>query len=126
VFYDSMIAKLVAWAEDRPRAIARMARALSEYQVLGIRTTIPFFQWLMQQPEYHEGRYDTTYLDRLLAARGGRSFTEPDAEADELVTIAAAIDAWFRASAAVGTDGQGSGDGASLWLRTARAEAIRG
>ena len=71
VFYDSMIAKLIAWAGIAPQAIARMARALREYQVLGIRTTIPFFQWLMRQPEFREGRYDTTYLDRLLAERGG-------------------------------------------------------
>src|SRR4029453_13715292 len=47
VYYDSMIAKLIAWGEDRSSAIARMGRALREYQVLGIRTTIPFFQWLM-------------------------------------------------------------------------------
>ena len=127
VFYDSMIAKLVAWAEDRPATIARMARALDEYQVLGIRTTIPFFQWLMRQPEYHEGRYDTTYLDRLLAERGGHSFTELDPGAEELVTMAAAIDAWLRASAAVGANGRPAGDGrGSLWLRTARAEAVGG
>ena len=51
VFYDSMIAKLIAWGDDRATtAIARMSRALREYQVLGIRTTIPFFQWLMDQP----------------------------------------------------------------------------
>src|SRR4029453_16469896 len=43
VFYDSMIAKLVAWGASRTDAIARMSRALSEYQVGGIRTTIPFF-----------------------------------------------------------------------------------
>ena len=53
-----------------------MTRALREYQVLGIRTTIPFFQWLMDSPEYREGRYDTTYLDRLLEERRGESFTD--------------------------------------------------
>src|SRR4029079_14120326 len=66
VYYDSKIAKLIAWGEDRPSAIARMSRARREYQVLGIRTTIPFFMWLMDRLEYREGRYDTTYLDRLL------------------------------------------------------------
>ena len=48
----------------REHAIARMARALEEYQVLGIRTTIPFFVWLMRQAEYRGGLYDTTWLDR--------------------------------------------------------------
>src|SRR5262245_22279860 len=62
VFYDSMIARLVAWSSSRPEAIDRMARALHEYQVLGIKTTIPFFLWLMRQREYLAGDYDTTYL----------------------------------------------------------------
>jgi len=44
IFYDPMISKLVAWAEDRPLAIARMRRALGEYLVAGIRTTVPFFR----------------------------------------------------------------------------------
>src|SRR5687767_2559946 len=48
VYYDSMIAKLVVWDGARLGAVHRMARALREYQVLGIRTTIPFFLWLMR------------------------------------------------------------------------------
>ena len=47
VFYDPLIAKLATWAETRPMAIARMARALDEYDVRGIKTTIPFFRWLL-------------------------------------------------------------------------------
>src|SRR5215204_3538056 len=103
VYYDSMIAKLIAWAPSRPAAIARMSRALREYQVLGIRTTIPFFLWLMQQPDYLEGRYDTTYLDRLLLERRGESFSTFTAEEAERIAIAAALDAFLRASA--GRDG---------------------
>jgi len=55
----------------RDETIARMSRALGEYQVLGIRTTIPFFLWLMREPDYIAGRFDTTYLDRLLESRRG-------------------------------------------------------
>jgi acetyl-CoA carboxylase biotin carboxylase subunit len=123
VFYDSLLAKLVAWGGDRPTAAARMARALREYQVLGIRTTIPFFQWLLQQPEYHQGRYDTTYLDRLLEERRGGSFTELDAASERLATMAAALDAYLRAS----DEGARSTTqpGGSLWLRAARAEGLR-
>ena len=54
------------------RSLAWRARS-REYEVLGIRTTIPFFLWLMRQPDYVAGRFDTTYLDRLLADRGGAS-----------------------------------------------------
>ena len=88
VFYDSMIAKLVVWGGSRAEAIARMARALREYQVLGIRTTIPFFLWLMRQPDYLAGRYDTTYLDRLLEERPGETFSELTAGEEELAAIA--------------------------------------
>jgi acetyl-CoA carboxylase, biotin carboxylase subunit len=123
VFYDSMIAKLVAWAGTRGEAVARMTRALEEYEVLGIRTTIPFFLWLMREPDYIAGRFDTTYLDRLLEARRGESFsTFTDAE-ERQIAIAAALDAWFRAS---GTPaGGGRPTGGSAWTAAARQEALR-
>ena len=74
IFYDPLISKLVAWAEDRPAAIARMRRALGEYVVAGIRTTVPFFTWLLAQPEFVAGRFHTTYLDEVLRrATAGRS-----------------------------------------------------
>ncbi|HVL69590.1 MAG TPA: acetyl-CoA carboxylase biotin carboxylase subunit [Vicinamibacterales bacterium] len=123
VFYDSMIAKLVAWAADRPEAICRMKRALGEYQVLGIRTTIPFFLWLTQQPEYIRGEYDTTYLDRLLASRR-ESFSELSADEEDLAAIATAVDAYLRASLSVGTTGGQAAPG-SLWKAAARREGLR-
>jgi acetyl-CoA carboxylase, biotin carboxylase subunit len=125
MYYDSLIAKLVAWGGSRDDAIARMARALEEYQVLGIRTTIPFFVWLMRQPEYRGGRYDTTWLDRLMIERRGASFNELDADETRLVTIAAAIDACIRARAGAAASGPGDGPAGSLWQRAARLEALR-
>ena len=123
VFYDSMIAKLVAWGGSRTEAVARMSRALREYQVLGIRTTIPFFIWLMEQPEYLRGEYDTTYLDRLLASRKGETFSALGPREAELVTIAAALDAYFRAGLDVASPPQAA---RSLWQQLARREALRG
>ena len=124
VFYDSMIAKLVAWGPSRADAIARMGRALREYQVLGIRTTIPFFMWLMRQPAYQNGEYDTTYLDRLLADRKGESFNELTAADEDLAAIAAAMDAYLRASASAGTSSAAANT--ALWKQAARREALRG
>ena len=121
VFYDSLIAKLVAWAGSRPEAIDRMRRALREYHVLGIRTTIPFFIWLMQQEDYIAGRYDTTYLDRLLAARNGESFSRLTQEDEELAAIAAGLDAYLRAPASSYQAGA-----PTAWKQTARREALRG
>jgi len=93
IFYDPLISKLAAWAEHRPAAIARMRRALGEYIVTGIKTTVPFFRWLLTQPEFREGRFHTTYLDEVLAARGGRPFLAPDEEESEIAVIAAALQA---------------------------------
>ena len=125
VYYDSMIAKLIAWGSSRPEAIARMSRALEEYQVLGIRTTIPFFVWLMRQPAYRDGQYDTTWLDRLMADRRGESFNELDETDTQLVTIAAAIEACLKARAGVSATDAGVGPSESLWQRSARLEALR-
>ena len=89
--YDPMMSKLAVWAADRPAAIARMRRALAEYIVAGVKTTVPFFGWLIAQPAFVEGRVHTTYLDDVLAARQGRPFSEPDPAVDDVVAIAAAL-----------------------------------
>jgi len=123
VFYDSMIAKLVAWAGTRTDAVARMSRALAEYEVLGIRTTIPFFLWLMRQPDYIAGRFDTTYLDDLLMSRRGESFSRFSDEEERHIAIAAALDAWFRSSTAL--VGSASRTGGSAWKLAARQDALR-
>ena len=124
VYYDSMIAKLVAWAGSRDEAISRMSRALSEYQVLGIRTTIPFFVWLMNQEDYRNGRYDTSWLDRVMADRNGMGFNELEADEETVATIAASVDAYLRAHAHASDTRPLSS--VSLWQRTARTEALRG
>jgi len=124
VFYDSMIAKLIAWGGSRPEAIARMTRALQEYEVLGVRTTIPFFLWLMREPDYLAARYDTTYLDRLLATRRGQSFSDFSEQEEDHIVIAAALDTVFRTAAQAGGRGR-RGAGGSAWKMTARQEALR-
>ena len=120
VFYDSMIAKLVAWGGSRHDAIARMSRALGEYEVHGIRTTIPFFLWLMREPDFLAARFDTTYLDRLLAKRG-ESFSTFSAQDDRQIAIAAALDAMWRA----GTASEAAGRPGSGWKTAARQEGLR-
>ncbi len=70
-----------------------MRRALGEYVVSGIRTTVPFFTWLLAQPDFEAGRFHTTYLDEILKARNGRPFVEPRPEAEDVAAIAAALQA---------------------------------
>lgn len=63
-FYDSLIGKLVVWAEDRPMAIKRMQRALSEFRIEGIKTTIPFHQRVFQDEDFINGDIDTHFLEK--------------------------------------------------------------
>jgi acetyl-CoA carboxylase biotin carboxylase subunit len=123
VFYDSMISKLIVSGETRADAIGRLTRALDEYRVIGVKTTVPFFQWLVRQPEFLESRVDTTYLDRVLASRKGETFAAAS-ETDELdATVAAAVSAWMRAHRAVADVPAASSD---AWRRAARVEGLRG
>ena len=89
VFYDSMIAKLVAWGGSRPEAIARMRRALREYQVLGIKTTIPFFLWLMRQPDYQRRRVRHDLPRPAAADAHARASASSTAADEDLAAMAA-------------------------------------
>jgi acetyl-CoA carboxylase biotin carboxylase subunit len=66
-YYDSMIAKLIVHAPDRPQAIARMQRALSEFAVQGIKTTIPLQRRILDAPEFKAGNYTIHWLERFVA-----------------------------------------------------------
>ncbi len=67
-YYDSMIAKLIVWGEDRGRAIAKMRRALEEFEVGGIKTTIDFHKKMMDNPDFLSNNYDTKYIDEKYLA----------------------------------------------------------
>ncbi len=125
-FYDSMIAKLVVWADNRPDAIRRLRRALDEYRIVGVKTTTPFFQWLTMQEEFLTARFDTTYLDELLKTRRGQAFAPPDDADERAATVAVALMSWFRAHRAVagGSPPAGNGDGGQ-WRQAARREGLR-
>ena len=61
--YDSMVGKLIVWAPTRERAIAKMQRALDEFEVEGIRTTIDFHRKMMRNPDFRTNNFDTKYLE---------------------------------------------------------------
>ena len=64
-FYDSLIGKLIVWDQDRPSAIRRMKRALDEFDIRGIQTTIPFFRKIFQNQAFQKGDIDTHFLDNM-------------------------------------------------------------
>jgi acetyl-CoA carboxylase biotin carboxylase subunit len=65
-FYDTLLAKLIVWGVDRAAAIQRMARALAEYKVVGILTTIPVLAHIVAHEDFRAGRLSTGFLDRIL------------------------------------------------------------
>jgi acetyl-CoA carboxylase biotin carboxylase subunit len=92
LFYDPMISKLVAWGATRDEAIARMKRALGEYHVGGIRTTIPFFLSVLDDEEFARGEIDTDYIARFLERRKARDAAQNDGDdARVAAAIVAAI-----------------------------------
>lgn len=121
VYYDPLIAKLSVWGETRAQAIARAARALGEYEVRGIKTSITFFRWLLEQPEFREGSYDTTYLDRTLQGRAGEPFLHVSADNERVAVIATALHAAGRKRTGV----PGRRSARSGWREAGRREALR-
>ena len=116
VFYDPMLSKLVAHAPTRAEAIERMRRALVEYRVDGIETTIPFFRFIMDHPDFRSANFDTGFIDRVLPqlsleAAGGHV----DA------AIAAAAIMAFEESQQIHLPEESE----SAWKRTARREGLR-
>jgi len=89
IYYDPMIAKLVTFGKDRQEAIAKMVRAIDEYQITGIETTLPFGKYVMQHPAFISGHFDTKFIERYFTPDALKA-TENEA-ADEVAAVLAAI-----------------------------------
>jgi acetyl-CoA carboxylase biotin carboxylase subunit len=121
IYYDPLIAKLVVWAEDRPLAIERMSRALNEFVLDGVATTIPFHSWVMSSEAFREGEFDTSFVEK---------YFRPEATHVEGLEKAAAVLCTllthFREGAAPAAGGP-SRDGAGAvdpWRLAARREGV--
>ena len=67
--YDSMIGKLIAFGSTRAVAMDRMSRALDEFLIRGIKTTVPFGQVILKDPDFRRGRYSTHFVEGFLKQR---------------------------------------------------------
>ncbi len=81
--YDSMIAKLIVHGKSREEAISRMRRALDEFVIEGIKTTIPFHKKIFSHPDFIKGNFNTDFLERISAGKAGNGSSEPPAGNEE-------------------------------------------
>jgi len=88
VEYDPLISKVIAYGENRQQAILRMQRALGEYKIGGVRTTIPFFQVLLSHPAFIEADLHTHFIDEYQLIK---SLKEESEKSNTVPLIAAAI-----------------------------------
>ena len=126
IYYDSMISKVIAHASDRPASIERMLRALAEYEVVGVPTTIPMFRWLLATSDFGAARFDTTYLDGVLLSGADVPFVDiqRNDELEDLAVLAAAVSIGLGGSRVVRTERTNRGRRGD-WRRVARAEGLR-
>lgn len=89
IFYDPMIAKLVVHANTRQEAIERLCRAIDEYQIQGIQTTLPFGKWAVRQNAFVKGNYDTKFIEKYYKPEYLQNNTSLDEE--KVASLIAAI-----------------------------------
>ncbi len=127
VHYDPMVSKLICWGRDRDEAIARMRRALREFVIKGIKTSIPFHRAVMNHPKFIEGSYDTSFIETELLKGGGASLPA-DPEEKQIAVMLAAIAAFRRDRELAGraSAARPGGGGGSAWKASGRRRQLRG
>jgi acetyl-CoA carboxylase, biotin carboxylase subunit len=128
IYYDPMISKLAAWGRTRLEAIDRLRRALDEYTVGGIKTTLPFFREVVRDEEFIAGRLDTGFIGRFFARRDERKpepeeSGEEESERRDMALIAAALD--YSQQQPSGPKQQAREPQMSQWKRQGRAALLR-
>jgi acetyl-CoA carboxylase, biotin carboxylase subunit len=118
--YDPLLAKLAVWAGSREEAVRRTLRALDEYAVEGIQTTIAFYRQILADDAYRRAELHTGFIDEFLE-RNGRPHPGSDAEAEAVAALVAAVHAARHDNAA----SPAVPERASRWLAAGRQESLR-
>jgi acetyl-CoA carboxylase biotin carboxylase subunit len=113
-----MLGKLIVSGADRATAIARWARALSEFEITGVETSLPLFRALAGDPDFLRAAFDVQWLDRRLS----EGLLEPGRPAPDEVWLAAVGLAQAEVAKSAGTPASNG----STWRSVARQEALRG
>jgi acetyl-CoA carboxylase biotin carboxylase subunit len=117
--YDPILGKLIAWGADREEAVMRLARALEEYSVVGIKTNLGLFRRLLRDPEFLRGAIHTRWLDGWLVRSEGSPGTLPEEE-----TAAALAAVLWEATKNGAKAGAKPSAPVSRWKREGRADQI--
>jgi acetyl-CoA carboxylase biotin carboxylase subunit len=124
LFYDPMISKLATWGATRDEAMARMKRALGEYQVGGIRTTIPFFLLVLDDEEFRRGEIDTGYIARFLERRKTKAETQNGNDDERIAAAIVAAMSFTRQSKQTSNAATTPSERASKWKLAGRIAAL--
>jgi acetyl-CoA carboxylase, biotin carboxylase subunit len=117
IYYDPMIAKLVAYGADRDEAISRLCRAIDEYYIKGIQTTLSFGKWAVQTEPFRSGNFDTKFIDKYFKPE---YLQVEDKEAEEVAALLAAF-AWQGEKKQIATTAVSANGKSNSWkLRRSR------
>lgn len=117
IYYDPMIAKLTVHGRDREEARQRMLRAMEEYEITGIKTTIPFCRYVFEHPTFVNGSFTTKFLDKYYNPND----LEPiDAASEQIAALMAALNAARKETVRNGNNY--TGNGLSPWRKRSRKE----
>jgi acetyl-CoA carboxylase biotin carboxylase subunit len=117
--YDPLVAKLAVWAGSRPEAIRRMLRALDEYTMDGIKTTLGFYRQVFASEAYRNAELHTSFVEEFLE-RNDAPQTESDGDAEFAAALVAAVHSLTHGAAALSP-----GPARNRWLTAGREELLR-
>jgi acetyl/propionyl-CoA carboxylase alpha subunit len=127
-----LLAKLICWGQDREQAIARMRRAIEEYTIAGVRTTLPFTAWILRHPRFISGDVSTDFIaeewrpDELEQMASTISTENGALTPETIAALASALAAQDQGAAAVaqrGSAGENGADG-SRWRTAGRRDGV--
>jgi acetyl-CoA carboxylase biotin carboxylase subunit len=122
LYYDPLISKLIVWGRNRHEAISRMKRALQEYTIIGIKTTIPFCQQVMENERFEKGALSTHFIDEEM---GHSQRSRNNATAD-IAALAAALAEYQRKKSAAIRAAPSTASMANPWKMEGRRKELRG
>jgi acetyl-CoA carboxylase biotin carboxylase subunit len=122
IYYDPMISKLIVWAQTRDEAIQRMKRALYEYKITGVKTSIPFLERIMDTPDFVSGNYDTHFIannEEMLMQRN-----DCNQECEDMAIFVAYLDYLDKLKSNATNSVSGNGDTSSSWKEYSKRQNV--